>query len=126
MPHYVVNSCNTSRKVCIFSLGLSKDRDAVDETHVIKLIAAVGVLTAVFLVLANLQTKADTLTLPCRREHPQQSVDKDIEWPSCGVVMLSCATPACPCLVLVNGVGGYVLAEVEIGGLYCKCLCFCG
>ena len=79
MPHYVMNSCNTSRKVCIFSLGLSKDRDAVDETYVMKLIAAVGDLTAVFLELANLQTIADTLTPSSRREHQQQSVDKDIE-----------------------------------------------
>jgi len=41
--------------------------------------AVVGVLTAVILVLANLQTMADTLVLPSRREHPQQSIDKDIE-----------------------------------------------
>jgi len=39
----------------------------------------VGVLTAVILVLANLQTMTDPLILPSRREHPQQSVDKDIE-----------------------------------------------
>ena len=39
----------------------------------------VGVLTVVFLVLANLQTMADTLILPSRREHPQQSVDENIE-----------------------------------------------
>jgi len=45
-------------------LGLSKDRDVVDEIYVIKLVAVVGVLTAVFLVLANLQTMADTLILP--------------------------------------------------------------
>jgi len=36
-------------------------------------------LTAVFLVLANLQTMTDPLILPSRREHPQQSVDKDNE-----------------------------------------------
>jgi len=39
----------------------------------------VGVLTAVFLVLTNLQTMADTLIMPSRHGHPQQSVDKDIE-----------------------------------------------
>jgi len=39
----------------------------------------VGVLTAVFLVLANLQTKTDPLILPSRRDHPQESIDKDIE-----------------------------------------------
>jgi len=39
----------------------------------------IGVLTAVILVLANLQTVTDPLILPSRREHPQQSVDKDIE-----------------------------------------------
>jgi len=39
----------------------------------------ISVLIAVFLVLADLQTMADTLILPSRREHPQQSVDKDIE-----------------------------------------------
>jgi len=55
--------------------GLSKNRDIVDETYVIKLIAVVGVLTAVILVLANLQTMTDPLILP----NPQQSVDKDVE-----------------------------------------------
>jgi len=42
----------------------------------------IGVLTAVILVLANLQTMTDPLILPSRREyckHPQQSVDKDVE-----------------------------------------------
>jgi len=58
---------------------LSKNRDVVDETYVIKLIGMVGVLTAVILVLANLQTMTDPLILPSRREHSQQSVDKDIE-----------------------------------------------
>jgi len=58
---------------------LSKDRDVVDGAYVIKLMAVVGVLTTVILVLANLQTMADTLVLPSRREHPQQSIDKDIE-----------------------------------------------
>jgi len=51
----------------------------VDETYGIKLMVVVGVLTVVFLVLANLQTMADTLILPSRREHPQQSVDENIE-----------------------------------------------
>ena len=59
--------------------GLSKNRDVVDETYVVKLIAVIGVLTAVILVLADLQTMTDPLILPSRREHPQQSVDKDIE-----------------------------------------------
>jgi len=59
--------------------GVSKDRDVVDETYVIKMIAVVGIFTAVFLVLAHLQTMTDTLILPSRREDPQQSVDKDIE-----------------------------------------------
>jgi len=54
-------------------------RDVVDKSYGIKLIAVVGVLSAVFLVLANLQTMADTLILPSRREHPQHSVDEDIE-----------------------------------------------
>jgi len=39
----------------------------------------VGVLTAVIVVLADLQTMTDPMILPSRREHPQQSVDKDIE-----------------------------------------------
>ena len=39
----------------------------------------VGVLTAVILVPANLQAMTDPLILPSRREHPQQSVDKDVE-----------------------------------------------
>jgi len=30
-------------------------------------------------VLADLQTMTDPMILPSRREHPQQSVDKDIE-----------------------------------------------
>ena len=34
--------------------------------------------------------------------------------------------PACSWLVLVAGVGGYVLAGVEIGGLSCIFLYFCG
>jgi len=51
--------------------GLSKDREFVDETYVIKLLAVIGVLTAIFLVLANLQIMTDTLILPSRREHPQ-------------------------------------------------------
>jgi len=59
--------------------GLSKKRDIVDETYVIKVIAVVGVLTARILVLADLQTMTDPLILPSRREHPQQSVDKDVE-----------------------------------------------
>ena len=54
-------------------------RNIVDETYVIKLIAVVGVLTAVILVLTNLQTMTDPLIVPSRREHPQQSVDKDVE-----------------------------------------------
>ena len=45
----------------------------------IELIAVVGVLTSVILVLADLQTMTDQLILPSHREHPQQSVDKDIE-----------------------------------------------
>jgi len=44
-----------------------------------KLIALVGVLTAVFLVPANLQTMTDALILPSRREHLQQSVEKYVE-----------------------------------------------
>jgi len=44
-----------------------------------KLIAVVGIVTAFFLVLANLQTIAATLILRSCREHPQQGVDKDIE-----------------------------------------------
>jgi len=44
-----------------------------------KLIAGVGVLTAVILVLADLQTMTDPLILPSRREHSQQSVDEDVE-----------------------------------------------
>jgi len=59
--------------------GLSKNRDIVDKTYVIKVIAVVGILTSVILVLANLQTMTDPLILPSRREHPQQSVDKDDE-----------------------------------------------
>ena len=43
------------------------------------MIAVVGVLTAVILVLANLQTMADLLILLSRREHLQQIVDKDVE-----------------------------------------------
>jgi len=39
----------------------------------------VGVLTAVPLVLANLQTITDIPILPSRREHLQQSVAKDVE-----------------------------------------------
>ena len=34
--------------------------------------------------------------------------------------------PACSWLALVAGVGGYVLAGVEIGGLSCIFLYFCG
>jgi len=34
--------------------------------------------------------------------------------------------PACSWLALVAGVGGYVLAGVEIGGLSCTFLYFCG
>ena len=59
--------------------GLSKNRDVIYETYVITLILVVGVLTAVILVLANLQTMTDPLILPSRREHPQQSVGKHIE-----------------------------------------------
>ena len=59
--------------------GLSKNRDVVDETYFIKLIAVVGVLIAVILVLANLQTMTDPLILPSRRENPQQSIDKDVD-----------------------------------------------
>jgi len=33
---------------------------------------------------------------------------------------------ACSCLALVTGVGGYVLAGVEIWGLSCMFLYFCG
>jgi len=58
---------------------LSKNRDVIDKTYVIKLIAVVGILTAVMLVFANLQTMTDLLILSSRRENPQQSVDKDIE-----------------------------------------------
>ena len=47
--------------------------------YVVKLIAVVSVLTAVILVLANLQTMTDPLILPSCREHPQQSVDEDDE-----------------------------------------------
>jgi len=36
------------------------------KTYVIKLVAVMGVLTAVFLVLANLQTMTDTLILTSR------------------------------------------------------------
>jgi len=59
--------------------GLSKYQDIVDETYFIKVIAVVGVLTAVILVLSNLQTMTDSLILPSRCEHPQQSIDKDVE-----------------------------------------------
>jgi len=52
--------------------GLSKNRDVVDETYVIKLVAVVGVLPAAILVLANLQTMTDPLILSNRREHPQR------------------------------------------------------
>ena len=81
--------------------GLSKNRDIVDETYVIKLIAVVGILTAVILVLANLQTMTDPLILP----NPQQSVDKDVEqlrgvagdveltWPSFETVFRSKPNP---------------------------------
>jgi len=34
--------------------------------------------------------------------------------------------PACPWLALVTGVGGYVLAGVEVRGLFCIFLYFCG
>jgi len=57
--------------------GLSKDKDVVNEINVIRMIAMVGVLTAFFLVLANLQTMADTLILHSCREHPQHGVDED-------------------------------------------------
>jgi len=60
-------------------LGLRKNRAIVDETYVIKLIAVVSVLTAVILVLANLQTMTEPLILPSRREHPQQSIDEDVQ-----------------------------------------------
>jgi len=60
-------------------MGFQQRSRAVDKTYVVKLIAVVGVLTTVFLVLANLQTMTDLLILPSHREHPQQSVDKDIE-----------------------------------------------
>jgi len=59
--------------------GLSKNRDIVDETYVITILTVVGVLTAVILVLANLQTMTDPLILPSPCEHPRQSVDKDID-----------------------------------------------
>ena len=39
----------------------------------------VGVLNDGILAIANLQTMTDLLILPSRREHPQQSVDKDID-----------------------------------------------
>ena len=56
-----------------------KNRDIVDETYVIKILTVVGVLTAVILVLANLQTMTDPLILPSPREYLQQNIDKDIE-----------------------------------------------
>jgi len=63
-----------------FCWGISKNGDVVDETYVLKLKAVVGALTAVFLVLANLQTRTDPpMILPSRSEHPQQSVDNHIE-----------------------------------------------
>jgi len=52
--------------------GLSKNRDVVDENHEITVVAVVGVLPAVTLVLANLQTMTEPLILPSRREHPQK------------------------------------------------------
>jgi len=48
--------------------GLSKDRDVVDETYVTKVS---GIL------LANLQTMAESVILPSCHEQPQQGVDKD-------------------------------------------------
>ena len=80
--------------------GLSKDLDVIDEIYVLKLIAVVGVLIAVFLVFANLQTMADTLILPSRREHPQQSVDKKLN--SSGDVMLPCATPVLNVILAIS------------------------
>jgi len=79
MPHHAVKSCTTSRKVCIpFEVSANIDMSS-KKTYVIKLIDVAGVLTAVILVLADLQTMTDPLILPSRREHSQQSVDKDIE-----------------------------------------------
>jgi len=56
-------------------IGSPGTLDVVDEIYLIKLKAVVGVLTAVFLVLANLQTMTDILILPSRYEHLQQSID---------------------------------------------------
>jgi len=42
-------------------------------------IVVVSVLTAVFLVLANLEVIDDTFILPSCREHPQKSEDKNTE-----------------------------------------------
>ena len=39
----------------------------------------VGVLTVVIPVIANLQSMTDPLILPSHHEHPEQSVDKDVE-----------------------------------------------
>ena len=66
------------------------------------MIAVVGVLTAVILVLANLQTMADLLILPSRREHPQQSVDKDIEQLRGRDASLPCATPVSNVIVALS------------------------
>ena len=78
MPLHVVNFCTTSAKFA-FLLGSQQRSRCRHETYVIKRIAVVSVLTAVFLVFANLQTMAHTLILPSRREHPQQSFYIDIE-----------------------------------------------
>jgi len=51
--------------------SLSKDWTVVDKSYGVELSATSGVLTFFFLVLANLQTMADTLILPSCREHPQ-------------------------------------------------------
>jgi len=51
--------------------SLSRDWTIVDEAYGIELTATSGVLASFFLVLANLQTMADTLILPSCREHPQ-------------------------------------------------------
>jgi len=66
------------KKICGGRLT-SSFRDVVDATYVIKLIPVVSVFTAVFLVLADLQTMTDTLNLPSCHEHLQHGVCGDIE-----------------------------------------------
>ena len=79
MLHHVIELRTTSSKVCIPS-GVSANIEMLSmKPMYIKLIAVVGIFTVVFLVLANLQTMIDPLILPSCCEHPQQSVDKDVE-----------------------------------------------